>query len=90
MRFVYILRSLKNCELYIGSTDNLARRIREHNAGLSKSTKRYMPWKCIYFEGYAADEDAYERESQLKIGGNALGQLKRRLRHTLDCLQVRG
>jgi putative endonuclease len=83
MRLVYLLRSLKNNSLYIGSTDNLMRRIREHNAGLSKSTKRYVPWKCVYFEGYAAEKDAYEREAQLKVGGNAMGQLKRRLRHTL-------
>ncbi len=90
MRFVYLLRSRKNDSLYIGSTDNLARRVHEHNEGLSKSTKRYMPWKCIYFEGYVAPEDAYERESQLKVGGNAMGQLKRRLRYTLRNQQVRG
>jgi putative endonuclease len=83
MRFVYMLRSMKNGALYVGSTDNVARRLREHNDGLSISTKRYAPWRYIYFEGYASPEDAYNRESQLKIGGNAMGQLKRRLRHTL-------
>ncbi|HXV26557.1 MAG TPA: GIY-YIG nuclease family protein [Candidatus Paceibacterota bacterium] len=83
MRYVYVLRSVKSKTLYVGSTDNVARRIREHNEGFSKFTRRHVPWQCVYLEGYAAPEDAYERESQLKRFQNSFTQLKRRLRHTL-------
>jgi putative endonuclease len=37
--YVYVLESAKNGELYIGSTDDLIRRVKEHNLGLNQSTK---------------------------------------------------
>jgi len=61
MYFVYILKSQANGSLYVGKTNNLARRIKEHNNGNSPSTKRYLPWACIYFEGYFSEEDAKTR-----------------------------
>ncbi|MEX2341008.1 MAG: GIY-YIG nuclease family protein [Candidatus Paceibacterota bacterium] len=39
MFYIYVLKSLKDNELYIGSTSNLKRRFVEHNAGDVKSTK---------------------------------------------------
>jgi putative endonuclease len=83
MHYGYILRSKMNGSLYIGTTDNLSRRIEQHNAGMSASTKRYMPWEYIYFEDYAAKDDALTREHNLKYHGRALAQLKARLRHSL-------
>ena len=50
MFYVYILQSNKNKELYIGYTSDLRKRIKEHNQGLNFSTKRYMPWKIIYYD----------------------------------------
>jgi len=52
MYFVYILKSKKTGSLYVGKTNNLVRRIKEHNNGDNPSTKRYLPWICVYFEGY--------------------------------------
>ena len=84
MFFVYILKSLKDDELYIGSTNNLVKRIKEHNSGRSISTQSRQPFKCIYFEGYLSEKDARKREHNLKLNGRALAQLKKRLINTLD------
>ncbi len=79
MFYVYILKSFKNSNLYIGSTNNLERRLAEHNSGNGGYTKKYLPYKLIYYEAYFANNDARERESNLKLRANALNQLKRRL-----------
>ena len=50
MFYVYVLESLKNGELYTGYTSDLRKRVQEHNYGLNPSTKRYVPWKLIYYE----------------------------------------
>ncbi len=44
MYYVYILESLKNGSFYKGCTDNLKRRLNEHNAGKEIATSRYAPW----------------------------------------------
>ncbi len=77
--YVYALESLSNKELYIGSTNNLIRRVKEHNLGKSPSTKRYRPWKLIYYEACIFEADAKRREYYLKTsqGGRLL---KRRLK----------
>ena len=45
--FVYILRTSSDT-LYIGQTNNLEKRLKEHK---NKSTKSATPWELIYFEG---------------------------------------
>lgn len=84
MYFVYILKSVKVSAYYIGSTDNLVRRLKQHNAGVSRSTKRYLPWRFVYLEGYANVEDAKDREKKLKQFGKVYAQLKRRIRRSLQ------
>lgn len=69
MNYVYVLKSKKNGSLYIGITANVVRRIKEHNTGKNISTKRYVPWVCVYFEGYFSEEDAKKRELNLKVFG---------------------
>ena len=54
--------------LYKGSTDNLDRRILQHNQGKVKSTKGWRPWTLVHFETFDSREDAYNREMQLKTG----------------------
>lgn len=84
MYFVYIIKSKNNHSLYIGTTTNLIRRIKEHNSGENFSTKRYIPWVCVYFEGYLSEEDAKIREKNLKVFGKAYGQLKGRIKNSLQ------
>lgn len=64
--YIYVLESLKDGERYIGYTNNLKRRLEEHNKGLSFSTKYRLPFKLIYFEGCINEDDAKRREYYLK------------------------
>ena len=77
--YVYVLKSAENNHLYYGSTNDLVRRVKEHNLGLNRSTKAYRPWKLIYYEACLHEQDAKRRENYLKTsqGGRLL---KRRLK----------
>ena len=75
MYFVYVLFSDKDRQLYVGYTNNLKRRLGEHQSGKSIATRNRLPVKLIYFEGYIKWSDAKRREKYLK-GGNGRGQLK--------------
>lgn len=84
MHYVYILRSEKDEDLYIGSTSDLRRRLSEHNKGLAQSTKSRKPFTLRYYEAYHKEADARSREHALKKDGRALGQLKRRIHESLQ------
>ncbi|MEK7580482.1 MAG: GIY-YIG nuclease family protein [Patescibacteria group bacterium] len=64
--YIYLLQSLKNDTLYIGFTENLRKRLQEHNRGLNFSTKPFKPWKLIHYEAYLNEKDARRREKYLK------------------------
>lgn len=66
MSFVYILLSKNSKKTYIGSTTDLNRRIKEHNAGSNYFTKRHIPWKVFYKEEYPILLEARKREKYLK------------------------
>ncbi|MFA6586214.1 MAG: GIY-YIG nuclease family protein [Candidatus Paceibacterota bacterium] len=66
MFYIYCLESKKYDELYFGYTKDLKRRLKEHNQGLNFSTKRYIPWKLIYYEACLNENDAKRREKYLK------------------------
>lgn len=67
MYYVYILTNQKNSVLYIGVTDDLKRRLREHKAEqIEGFTKKYHIHKLIYFEKYSEIKNAIAREKQLK------------------------
>ncbi len=58
MFYVYVLKSSKDEELYIGSTNDLKRRIKEHQSGKSFSTNLRRPLELIYYEAYKKEKDA--------------------------------
>jgi len=64
---------------YTGSTNDLKRRLNQHNAGEVYYTKNKLPVTLIYFEACLSKDDAYRRERYLKTG---MGKryLKNRLR----------
>ena len=66
---VYILESDKTNKFYVGHTDDLERRIGEHNGGESLSTKHGIPWKSIYQENFKTRSEAMKRETQIKKRG---------------------
>ena len=83
MFYVYILKSKKDHELYIGSTNDLKRRLKEHNSGDVFSTRLRRPLELIYYEAYKAEKDARRREANLKLRAKALVQLKKRIIESL-------
>lgn len=66
--YTYVLISQKDMEFYTDVTDNLNKRLEQHNAGLVLSTKHRLPLELIYFEACLNKDDAYRRERYLKTG----------------------
>ncbi len=64
--FVYILLSLKDNRLYVGCTNNISRRIKDHNYGKVYATKNRRPLVVIYSEKFEHKADAFNRERYLK------------------------
>lgn len=83
MFFVYLLQSRKDQSFYMGCTNDLRRRLEQHNQRESYHTRKYAPWWLIYFEGYFSRQDAYRREKALKLHAQGLRRLKERLRNSL-------
>ena len=77
MYFVYIIKSLIVIRYYIGSTENVDRRLSDHNLGKVKSTKAYKPWEIVNTERFDTKSDALKREKQIKSykSGNAFKKL---------------
>ncbi|MBI5153111.1 MAG: GIY-YIG nuclease family protein [Parcubacteria group bacterium] len=68
MYYVYILKSLKNSDIYIGSTADVENRISLHNRGAVKSTKGYRPWELLEFYQYNSRGEAVQMEKFYKTG----------------------
>ena len=67
MYYVYILTNKTNATMYIGVTDNLRRRLREHKSEqIDGFTKEYHVHKLVYYEEYSEINYALAREKQLK------------------------
>jgi putative endonuclease len=64
--YVYILRSQKNNRFYIGSTDNIDKRLKEHNLGKSKYTSESGPWKIVFQQEFGTLKLARQVEIKLK------------------------
>jgi len=74
---VYVLESLKDKKHYIGYTNNLRRRIEEHNLGKSFATRPRRPLKLVYYEACLNQEDARRREEYFKVTGGRRFLVKR-------------
>jgi len=66
MFLVYALKSLNRNYIYVGLTDNIERRIRQHNSGQSKTIKPYAPFELIYTKGFETRMEARMHEKYLK------------------------
>ena len=82
MFYVYVLRSEGDAGFYIGYTNNLRIRLKEHRAGKSFATAHRSPWTLVYYEAYVEQADALGRERYLKSGAGRRF-LKAQLRHYL-------
>jgi len=84
MFYVYVLKSEVDKKLYIGYTDDLKRRISEHNQGKTKSIKHRMPFELIYYEAYKNKTDARKREIELKNNSYQKEQLLKKIGNSLN------
>lgn len=64
--YVYILKSSKSDSYYIGSTESIERRYKEHCDGLVKATKFLLPLKITFYKKYATIKEARQIEYKLK------------------------
>jgi len=69
MQCVYLLRSLGHpSERYVGRTDDLERRLAEHNSGKSPHTAKHRPWTLVVAVYFEDDAKASDFERYLKQG----------------------
>ena len=81
---VYVLQSKKDKGIYIGYTNDLERRVEEHNKGLCLSTRERLPFRVAAYEAYASEVDARTRERRLKQFKNAYKELLKRIDNCLE------
>jgi putative endonuclease len=65
---VYAVKSLNKNYIYVGLTNDIERRLNEHNSGNNKTTKPYRPFVLIYSEELNTRIEARKREKYLKSG----------------------
>jgi len=82
MYYVYILISKKDNNFYIGMSDNLKRRMDEHQKGSVKSTKDRHPLVLLCYEAYGNKKEATLREGYLK-SSDGKKDIRKRLKITL-------
>ncbi|MFI5171309.1 MAG: GIY-YIG nuclease family protein [Chitinophagales bacterium] len=66
MYYVYAIRSLIANYTYVGISDNVERRVTQHNSGFEKTTKPYRPFRIILIEEFSDRPSARVREKYLK------------------------
>ena len=66
MGFVYIIQSETSRRFYIGSTEDVERRLGEHQRGHSLATRGRGPWKLVHTEQFASLLEARGREFEIK------------------------
>jgi len=78
MKFVtYVIKSLSDGKYYVGSCENVDKRLKQHNTGKTRSTKSGAPWKLVHQELYDTRQEAYKRERKIKSykGGEVFKKL---------------
>ncbi len=73
--FVYILKS-ENGDQYVGHTEDLNERLKEHNEGSVIATKNKRPWKVEWFCGFREKKRAIAFEKHLKTGSGSAFRFK--------------
>ena len=69
MFFVYILQSTATQErFYVGATDDVQARLREHNSGQVIHTRKYKPWIIKNYFAFNDRQTAFAFEKYLKTG----------------------
>ena len=77
MFYGYVLVNPENRRTYVGYSEDLKRRIREHKQAAHRG------WRVTYYEAYQSETDARERERKLKAHGSGMVELKKRMKCSL-------
>ena len=84
MWYVYLLQNTETKRIYIGMTEDIKRRLKEHNQRKTRSTRsKKGKWILVYLELYRNKKDAIVRETRLKNHGRAKQELLKRIRNSL-------
>jgi len=84
MHYVYFIQNDVNGKVYIGHTQDLVSRLKQHNGGGRKyTTLKNGSWQYIYVELYRSKIDALERERKLKYHAKGKQELFKRLKHSM-------
>ena len=83
MYYTYIIFSESLQQYYRGSTQNIANRLAEHNAGETQSIKHGCPWKLVGYLTYSTRAEAMQKEKQIKGRG-----IKRWLEYRISYLEL--
>ena len=88
MYYTYVLLSEKDKKLYTGWSQNVKRRVEDHNSGLVEATKYRKPLKLVYYEACLNEKLAIKREQYFKTGAgraflkNRIGPIAQSVRAT--------
>jgi len=77
MFYTYILKSSKSNILYYGYTEDLRKRLEQHNSGRSTFTKAHIPWKLVWYGAFENEQKAKDFELYLKSGSGKAFVYKR-------------
>ena len=83
MYYVYVIANEEG-NTYTGFTNDLERRLKEHNSAENRGHTKNDKWHYVYYEAYLVKEDAVLREKRLKSHGQSKRQLKIRIKHSLQ------
>ena len=70
MYYVYIIKSTIKNWVYVGNTENIDKRLAEHNSGLVKSTKSYRPFRLLFVQIVMSRIEARDFEKYCKVRWN--------------------
>ncbi len=82
MYYVYVIQNEAK-KFYLGYTENLEKRLTDHNEGGTESTKNHK-WELVYYEAYSNKRYAYEREQTLKKNRRMKTLLLKRIKESLS------
>jgi len=68
MIYVYLLESASSGQRYVGTTNDLKRRLADHNAGKSPHTSKFIPWRLVTYVAFDDRVKAEAFERYLKCG----------------------
>ena len=66
MFYAYVIKSLNHDFYYKGHCEDLDKRLKQHNSGMTESIRPYIPFKLVYKEEFNTRVEAISREKYLK------------------------